>query len=80
MTDFLIPFSDDLVLLRADDPDVLRDLSDELSTARIPHNLTTTRIRVGRGRSAYDTHGSIFVAEADHGTALDVDSGLLGST
>ncbi len=79
MPDFLIPFSDDLVLLRADDPDVLRDLSDELSAARIPHNLTTTRIRVGRGRSAYDTHGSIFVAEAHHGTALAVDAKLFDS-
>ncbi len=73
MSDFLIPFSDDLVLLRADDPDVLRDLSDELTAARIPHNLTTTRIRVGRGHSAYDTHCSVFVRSADLGRALSVD-------
>ncbi len=76
MSDFLIPFSDDLVLLRADDPDMVRHLSDELAAAHIPHNLTTTRIRIGRGRSAYDTHGSVFVAEADRLSALAVEAKL----
>ncbi len=73
MSDFLIPFTDDLVLLRSDDPDVLRDLSDALTAARIPHNLTTTRIRVGPLRSDYDTHGSIFVVQVNHAAALAVD-------